>query len=504
MPHIAAKRRRLMGKTEPSVYQKLGFSVERAKSPVRAGRKQPAPLSDIPRGSPDHEYLEARRLPRFVAQAAEATNMEAVVESLKNFCAIQMPMAQLEPTSRRPLKISIGTMCSGSEMYITSLPELQAVIRAAAGIEVYLDHAWSCEWVRWKREWIWRNFAPRRIFADAADLCQEEGAFDDVSGSKQPVEIVTVLIAGFSCKDASLLNVHHKSRKDCIKSGEGTTGSTFRYVLNVVKRQQPLLVILENVVALTNPSQSGKSNLDFVKEAFAAIGYNLVWRIFDAADAGAPSTRRRIYMTAYRSCHAIVGEDAAQMGVDAAVDRICQASEQHHLDDFLFPDAVVSTWQPHVCKIKSSDSWKEKHRPLWQKVQFAADKSAYHESLANNTSFQAMSERQQDLLLLRLCAFAFPGPASGVIAVNTSCTLSRYSTYLPTQLPTSQYWLLDRSRLQLGAEAMVLQGADLVDLPACRPGGPFSDRQLQNLGGNAFHVWQFVVWLLATLEAIQF
>ena len=175
MPHIAAKRRRLIGKTEPSVYQKLGFSVARAKSPVRAGRKQPGPLSDIPRGSPDHEYLEARRLPRFVAQAAEATDMEAVAESLKNFCAVQMPMAQLKPTSKRPLKISIGTMCSGSEMYITSLPELQAVIRAAAGIEVYLDHAWSCEWVRWKREWIWRNFNPRKIFSDAADLCKDEG-----------------------------------------------------------------------------------------------------------------------------------------------------------------------------------------------------------------------------------------------------------------------------------------------------------------------------------------
>ena len=70
--------------------------------------------------------------------------------------------------------------------------------------------------------------------------------------------------------------------------------------------------------------------------------------------------------------------------------------------------------------------------------------------------------------------------------------------------PSSLHWLLSRSRLQLGAEAMALQGADLVDLPACRPGGPFTDRQLQNLAGNAFHVWQFVAWFMATMEAIQF
>ena len=515
MPSVVAKRRRLLCKTGPDVYQNLGFSATPQNATPQSAmtqttrRKSSSPLSAIPRGSPDHEYLEAHRLPKFVAHAAAATNLEAVTESLKNFCAIQVPMAQLasqlKASSKRPLKISIGTMCSGSEMYITSLGELQAVIRAAVGVEIYLDHAWSCEWVRWKREWIWRNFAPRRIFVDAADLCQLDGAYDDVSGSKQVVETVGVLIAGFSCKDASLLNVHHKARKECIKSGEGTTGSTFRYVINVVKLQQPLLVILENVAGLTNQGDSGMSNLDYVKEAFAAIGYSFVWRVFNAADAGAPSTRRRLYMTAYRSCQALVGEVAAQAGVDDAVDRICQAAEQHHIDDFLFADAVVPAWAPsHAARDSSRDSWKEEHPSLWEKVEFAADKSRYHESLAENPNFKALSERQRDLLLLRLCSFAFPGPASGVIGVNTSCKLSRYSACLPTQLPTSQYWLVDRSRLQLGAEAIALQGADLVDLPACRPGGPFTNRQLQNLAGNAFHVWQFVVWFLATCEAIQF
>ena len=129
---------------------------------------------------------------------------------------------------------------------------------------------------------------------------------------------------------------------------------------------------------------------------------------------------------------------------------------------------------------------------------------AYRKSLAGNASFKNLTERQQDLLLLQLCGFAFPGPNSGAVGLNHFCTLARYSSTLGTQCPTSQYWLFSRSRLQLGAEALVLQGADLADLPACRPGGPFSDRCLQNLGGNAFHVWQFVIWFLATCEAVQF
>ena len=505
-PSMDAKRRRLPVKSGPSTYQQFGYSApplgQRAEL-VAARCKQPN-LRSLPRGSPDHNYLETRRLPAFVAQAAAATNMEAVAESLKNFCALQAPMAQLAATSRLPLKISIGTLCSGSEMYLTSLPELQGAIRATTGLEVCLDHAWSCEFVRWKREWIWRNFAPRKIFIDAADLCQHGGAYDDVSGSQQRVDTVSVLIAGFSCKDASMLNVHHKKRKDCIKSGEGTTGSTFSYLLNVVKQQQPLLVILENVASLNNPGENGQSNLDYVKEAFAAIGYEFVWRIFDAADVGAPSRRRRLYMTAYKACQALVEEDAAQTAADAAVDRICQDAEQHRLDDFLFADAVVPAWLPRAATIASRDSWKQKHAPLWKKARFAADKGAYRKSLAGNPSFKTLTGRQKDLLLLRLCSFAFPGPASGVIGLNQSCKLSRYSYLLPTQLPTSQYWLVCHSRLQLGAEGVALQGADLVDLPACRPGGPFTDRQLQNLAGNAFHVWQFVVWFLATCEAIQF
>ena len=69
--------------------------------------------------------------------------------------------------------------------------------------------------------------------------------------------------------------------------------------------------------------------------------------------------------------------------------------------------------------------------------------------------------------------------------------------------PSSLHWLLSRSRLQLGAEAMALQGADLVDLPACLLGGPLTDRQLQNLFGWSFHVWQFVAWFTATMEALH-
>ena len=149
--------------------------TEPAQPEARTGRKRKqkqrtGPLSAIPRGAAEQAYLDKRRLPAFVATAAGAVNMEAVAASLTGFCKLQSPLVSLLDAGSGPLEISVGTLCSGSEMYISSLPELQRAIRAGTGTEVRFRHAWSCEVARWKREWIWRNFAPPRIFSDAADL----------------------------------------------------------------------------------------------------------------------------------------------------------------------------------------------------------------------------------------------------------------------------------------------------------------------------------------------
>ena len=214
-------------------------------------------------------------------------------------------------------------------------------------------------------------------------------------------------------------------------------------------------------------------------------------------------------MTAYKASQAAVEEAAAQAAIDAAIDRISQAAEQRQLDEFLFAEEVVPSWsagrKSHKGKYaKAPRGCPVKHRPHWKCAEHKGDKAKYAKALQGNPDFARLTARQQDLLLLRLCSFRFPGPGRGALGLNHGVKFCRYSSQLPTQLPHSHYWLLCRSRLQLGAEAVVLQGADLADLPACRPGGPFNDREVQDLAGNAFHVWQFVAWFFASFEAIQF
>lgn len=240
-----------------------------------------------------------------------------------------------------------------------------------------------------------------------------------------------------------------------------------------------------------------------MKAAFASIGYDFVWRCFDAVDLGAPVHRRRIYMAAYRSHSQSGNEAAAQQAAHAAVDRMAAAAAQHPLDDFLLNEAAVPSWQAEPARRRAKKTMHPPvHKKLWQEAPHAQDKAKYRKQLQGNCAFESMPARQRDLLLLRLCDFTYPGPGAGAIPLQGSAGFTRYSLILPTQLPASVVWLLSRSRLQLGVEAVALQGADLADLPACRPGGPFTDRQLWELAGNAFHVWQFVAWFLTSLAVI--
>ena len=111
-----------------------------------------------------------------------------------------------------------------------------------------------------------------------------------------------------------------------------------------------------------------------------------------------------------------------------------------------------------------------------------------------------MTARQKDLLLLQLCQHEFP--ADGVLALplHTSEGWSKMSggDVLPTQVPNSQFWLVQRRRLQLGVEAVMLQGCDIVDIPTCRP-GVHRNNFLQDLAGSVFCVYQFVAWFVACL-----
>ena len=97
--------------------------------------------------------------------------------------------------------------------------------------------------------------------------------------------------------------------------------------------------------------------------------------------------------------------------------------------------------------------------------------------------------------------YAF-GPEDGVVTLMSSMKFSRLVRgVIPCQVPNAIFWLVAQRRLQTGAEALMLQGVDLADIPNFGIGS-HPERFLQDLAGNAFCVYQFIVWLLACLPHV--
>ena len=418
--------------------------------------------------------------------------------------------------------IRVGTMCSGADMYLTCLPHLRRALQEATGNSLCFHHAWSCEIVRKKREWIVDNFGAERVFTDVMAMTQGGTVYDDVTGQLREVSPVECIIAGFSCKDASRLNCHHKDRLDAVATGEHSTGGTFRAVLDVVAAQSNTLrmVILENVPSLADKHKdTGRSNLDLVREAMHVAGFAFIDRVFDPTDLGLPNRRPRSFMLALPVAdeEELRPKEAwAQQAANRTLDGMLQGAVQMHVDDFLLPEygakEMMQDWlgESSVAAPRSSKTarpnrgrpWEDSHRQLWPTAPHASDRALYVSSLSGNPWYEILPDREKDLLLLQYCHYPFPGPTDGFVSLNHSASLSRVTSVMPTQLPGAKNWLLARERLQLGVEAICLQGADLVDLPACRPGA-VGNRFLQDLAGNSFNLYQFTAWMIVCLSLAQ-
>ena len=105
------------------------------------------------------------------------------------------------------LVIRVGTVCSGSELYMAVFRHLEVELLARYDLRVIFKHEWSCEIKAEKRQWIHENFSPAMIFGDVVGLAKTGTAHDYVSGELRRATPVDLVIAGTSCKDASRLHM---------------------------------------------------------------------------------------------------------------------------------------------------------------------------------------------------------------------------------------------------------------------------------------------------------
>jgi len=68
----------------------------------------------------------------------------------------------------RPLRVA--TMCSGTESPLLALEMIRRSIEAQYGVNLAIDHVFSCEIEPFKQAYIERNFQPPILFRDVCEL----------------------------------------------------------------------------------------------------------------------------------------------------------------------------------------------------------------------------------------------------------------------------------------------------------------------------------------------
>ncbi|WP_461256328.1 DNA cytosine methyltransferase [Treponema sp. R80B11-R83G3] len=99
-----------------------------------------------------------------------------------------------------------------------------------------------------------------------------------------------VVIGGFPCQDISINGKMQgvKGKRSCL----------YTSIIETVKKIQPKMFIAENVKGLLL-----KSNADSLKKIlsdFNSLGYNITYKLYDAAGFGVPQTRERVFIVGTR------------------------------------------------------------------------------------------------------------------------------------------------------------------------------------------------------------
>jgi len=172
--------------------------------------------------------------------------------------------------------LRIGTDCSGIEAPIEALKQL--------GIP--FEHKWACEIDRFARKSILANYQPEIIYEDITK--RDNSQLPDID----------MYVCGFPCQPFSLMGNKMGSNDP--------RGNIMMHCIDVIKKKQPSIFILENVKNFKF-IEKGKP-FNFLIDELASIVnedgeqlYNIYCDIYNTKDYGIPQNRERIYIIGIKS-----------------------------------------------------------------------------------------------------------------------------------------------------------------------------------------------------------
>lgn len=106
-----------------------------------------------------------------------------------------------------------------------------------------------------------------------------------------------LLVGGFPCQDYSVA----RSLKN-EKGIEGKKGVLWWEIARIAEAKRPKFILLENVDRLLKaPSSQRGRDFAIMLRTLNDYGYNVEWRVINAADYGHPQRRRRVFIFAYHN-----------------------------------------------------------------------------------------------------------------------------------------------------------------------------------------------------------
>lgn len=140
------------------------------------------------------------------------------------------------------------------------------------------------------------GFIPKCVFTSeikpyAVEAYQHNFNDSDITGditkvSTNDIPDFDILLAGFPCQPFSSAGVR--------KGFGDTRGTLFFDIERILKEKQPSAFLLENVEGLVNHNNG--DTLSTIILHLENLGYNVSWRVINAADVGVPQNRKRIYI----------------------------------------------------------------------------------------------------------------------------------------------------------------------------------------------------------------
>ena len=153
------------------------------------------------------------------------------------------------------------------------------------------------------REWntVWANqWEPGRKTQHAFDCyCSHFGDVDshvneDISKiDKTTIPDHNLLVGGFPCQDYSVARTGAKGM-------QGKKGVLWWDIRDTIEAKRPPFVLLENVDRLLkSPTSQRGRDMGVMLGCLNDLGYNVEWRVINAADYGFVQRRRRVFIFAY-------------------------------------------------------------------------------------------------------------------------------------------------------------------------------------------------------------